>query len=54
MRQLTNTEIDAVYGGGKKKTVQLNASKNLAVVVLSKDTNVIQGSNINGSIVVQS
>ena len=57
MRKLTDTELDAVCGGGRHHSsdldlnFQTNRSHNTSVVVLSRDTNVIQGSNINGGVI---
>jgi hypothetical protein len=54
MRKLTDTELDAVCGGGRHSSdlnFQTNRSHNTSVVVLSRDTNVIQGSNINGGVI---
>jgi hypothetical protein len=53
MRELTDKELDAVCGGGHRSsgTTQLNFSHNFAVVANSRDTNIIQGSNINGFVV---
>lgn len=56
MRNLSDKELDAVCGGGRHSSdlnFQTNRSHNIAVVVHSWDTNIIQGSNINDSLVVQ-
>ena len=55
MRKLTDTELDAVCGGGHRSSnldlnFQTNRSRNLAVTVHSHDVNIIQGSNINGGV----
>jgi hypothetical protein len=53
LRQLTDKELDTVCGGhgGFNLNFQTNKSHNTAVTVLSKDVNIIQGSNINGGVV---
>ncbi len=58
MRKLTDTELDAVCGGGHRSSnLDLNFqtsgshNHNTAVTVLSHDVNIIQGSNINGGVV---
>jgi hypothetical protein len=51
IRELTDRELDAVCGGGTRQ--RANRVKQLAVVVLSKDTNIIQSVNNTGEIEIE-